>query len=220
MRGEKAMTSQYGFYHDNDICIGCKVCIVACKDKNDLPVGEKYRRVYDYAGGTWDVSTDGICTQKDSFVYSVSVACMHCMAPACIPSCPVGALIKREDGIVFIDSETCIGCNSCIAACPFDVPYVSKATGLAQKCDFCRDYIDKGEQPVCVAACPMRCLEYGELSELQAKYGDIDQVDPLPKDPGTGPSVVFTRSRLNPNGELPGSILNAPEEIESETVEV
>jgi hypothetical protein len=61
-------------------------------------------------------------------------------------------------------------------------------------------------------------LEYGDLEDLKAKYGDVDQVDPLPEDPGTGPSIVFTRSRLNPDGSLPGSILNAPEEINSETV--
>jgi anaerobic dimethyl sulfoxide reductase subunit B (iron-sulfur subunit) len=213
------MTTQYGFYHNNDECVGCKACVIACKDKNDLPLGEKYRRVYDYGGGQWEVDESGAVTPRDFFVYSVSVACMHCAAPACITSCPVGAIIKREDGIVFIDAQTCIGCGSCVAACPFSAPYMSEATGAAQKCDFCKDLIDEGELPVCVSACPMRCLNYGELEELQSAHGAVDQVDPLPKNAGTGPSIVFTRSRLNPDGQLVGEILNSPEELESATVQ-
>ena len=212
------MTEQYGFYHNNDNCIGCKVCVVACKDKNDLPLGEKYRILYDYAGGSWEVSENGGCTPKGIFAYSVSVACNHCSAPACIASCPVGAIIKREDGIVYIDTRACIGCGSCIAACPFDVPYISQLTGVARKCDFCKDLIDKGENPACVEACPMRCLQYGELAGLQASFGNVDQVAPLPENPGTGPSTVFTRSRLNPDGALTGTVINESEEIESATV--
>jgi anaerobic dimethyl sulfoxide reductase subunit B (iron-sulfur subunit) len=213
------MAVQYGFYHNNDTCIGCKVCIVACKDKNDLPLGEKYRRVYDYAGGTWEIDGGGACVPKDCFTYSVSIACNHCAAPACIAVCPVDSIIRRDDGIVWIDATTCIGCGSCVTACPYGAPYVSAATGVAQKCDFCRSLVDKGETPACVAACSMRCLNYGELEELKKMYGDaVDWVAPLPEDTGTGPSSLFTRSRLNPDGTLPGEVPNAPEEIESATI--
>ncbi len=105
--------TQLGFYHNNDVCMGCKVCVVACKDKNDLPLGEKFRRVYDYGGGTWDVTSDNVCTPKDWFTYSVSVACMHCASPACKAVCPVGAIRKRSDGVVWIDADVCIGCGAC-----------------------------------------------------------------------------------------------------------
>jgi anaerobic dimethyl sulfoxide reductase subunit B (iron-sulfur subunit) len=213
------VVTQYGFYHNTNECIGCKMCIVACKDKNDLPVGEKYRRVYDYANCGWEVSDTGVVNKKDFFIYSLSVGCNHCAAPACIASCPVEAIIKREDGIVYIDETLCIGCGSCVTACPFGAPYVSTATGVAHKCDFCMDLIDNGENPVCVQSCPVRCINYGELEGLQSTYGDVDQVAPLPEDPGTGPSVVFTRSRFNPDGSLSGEVLNAPEEIQSETVQ-
>jgi anaerobic dimethyl sulfoxide reductase subunit B (iron-sulfur subunit) len=212
------VVTQYGFYHNTNECVGCKVCVVSCKDKNNLPLGEKYRRVYDYSGGDWAVDKNGLMSIKDFFVYSVSEGCNHCAAPACIASCPVGAIIKREDGIVYINQTNCIGCGACLAACPFDAPYISDVTGVAQKCDFCMDYIDDGEPPVCVAACPLRCLQYGELADLQAKYGDLATVSPLPENPGTGPSTVFTRSRLNPDGALTGATLNAPEEINSKTV--
>jgi anaerobic dimethyl sulfoxide reductase subunit B (iron-sulfur subunit) len=210
------MTAQYGFYHNTSECMSCKMCIVACKDKNDLPVGEKFRRVYDYGGGNWDIA-DGLLRVEDFFIYSVSIACNHCAAPACIAACPVDAISKRDDGIVSIDSGACIGCGSCVTACPYGAPYVSQATGVAHKCDLCKDLIDQGEIPVCVASCPMRCLNYGELEELKRTYGDIQSVPPIADDTGTGPSIVFTRSRLNPDGELLGRVLNAPEEIESAT---
>jgi anaerobic dimethyl sulfoxide reductase subunit B (iron-sulfur subunit) len=212
--------TQYGFYHNSDICIGCKACIIACKDEKDLPVGEKYRRVFDYGGGSWRIAENGVPLPEGLFRYSVSVACMHCAAPACIAVCPVDAIIKREDdGVVYIDAETCIGCGSCVTACPYGAPYVSAATGIAQKCDFCRSLIDNDDVPVCVAACPMRCLNYGDIEGLKGMYEDtVDQVAPLPTDSQTGPSVVFTRSRLNPDGALVGEVLNAPEEIESVTV--
>jgi anaerobic dimethyl sulfoxide reductase subunit B (iron-sulfur subunit) len=213
------MAAQYGFYHNNDICIGCKTCVIACKDRKDLPLGEKYRRVYDYGGALWSQDENGACIQENLFVYSVSIACMHCAAPACMAVCPVNAIVKRDDGIVYIDAEVCIGCGSCAPACPYGAPYVSATSGVAQKCDFCMDLIDNEMPPVCVAACPMRCLNYGDLESLGGMYGDVvNQVAPLSEDSSTGPSVAFTRSRLNPNGSLPGEILNAPEEIESATV--
>jgi anaerobic dimethyl sulfoxide reductase subunit B (iron-sulfur subunit) len=212
------MTTQYGFYHNNNECIGCNACVISCKDKNDLPVGEKFRRVYDYGGGEWDV-TDGVIKVDNFFVYSVSVACNHCVTPACQAVCPVDAISKREDGIVSIDAEACIGCGSCATACPYGAPYVSQVSGVARKCDFCKDLLDNGELPVCVASCPMRCLNYGEFEELKKMYNtDIQSVAPITEDLSTGPSIVFTRSRLNPDGILSGRILNAPEEVESITV--
>ena len=211
--------SPLGFHHNVDTCVGCKACIVACKDKNDLLLGEKYRRIYDYAGCTWDVTSDGVCTPSDAFVYSVSVACNHCALPACFASCPVGAIIKRDDGIVYIDETSCIGCEACIAACPYSAPYLSAATGIVHKCDFCMDLIDNGEDPVCVTACIMRALQYGEFDELKAEYGNVSTVMPLPDPDTTQPSIVFTPNRLNPDGSLPGQIINTAQELESVTVE-
>lgn len=212
---------QYGFYHNNNECIGCKTCIIACKDKNDLPVGEKFRRVYDIGGGSWEVDANGAYIAKDVFAYSASVACMHCAAPACVAVCPTGAMTKdAETGIVSNDQDVCIGCGSCANACPYSAPYVSTITKTSRKCDLCRDLIAKGETPVCVASCPLRCLNYGELDGLKSTYGTVQHVQPLADNTGTNPSVVFTPSRFNPTGTLPGIILNAPEEIASATAEV
>lgn len=205
--------SQWGFYHDANTCVGCKACVVACKDKNDLPLGVKLRRVWDYAGGTWTVGDDGICTHEGAFAYSLSGACMHCAKPACVANCPAGALIKRDDGIVYVDRNLCIACGTCAKACPYGQPVIDEEKGYARKCDFCRLLIDKGENPACVDACVTRALRYGELSELQAEFGTVNTLPPLPDDVSTGPSLVLTPSRLNPDGSLPGSVINEEEEI-------
>ncbi len=157
------MVTQYGFYANTDECIGCRMCIIACKDKNDLPVGEKFRRVYDYSGGEWTVE-NGVMNVADLFAYSVTAGCNHCAAPACITVCPVSAITKREDGIVVIDEEACIGCEACVPACPYEIPYMSKETSVARKCDFCIDLIENGENPVCVQSCQIRCLEYCQFN--------------------------------------------------------
>ena len=209
---------QLGFYHNTDICIGCKACVVACKDKNDLPLDEKFRKVYDYAGCDWQVDEIGGCKPTNFFAYSVSMACNHCASPACMAVCPSEAIFKREeDGIVWRDQELCIACGSCATACPYDASYVSEATGTARKCDFCMDLIDQGEKPYCVAACAMRCLDYGDIDELRATYGDVASIAPITDDLSTGPCVVFSPSRWNPDGALEGVLLNAEEELVSET---
>ncbi len=212
--------AQIGFYHNNDLCISCKACMIACKDKNDLPLGEKYRRVYEYAKCDWDVDAQGVCKQSNFYAYSVSMACNHCAEPACLSVCPVSAIIKREqDGVVYIDTVACIGCGACVPACPYEVPYMSAVTNVAQKCDFCRDLIDNGETPQCVAACATRCLNYGDLEGLQSTYPDaVATVPPISDSLATGPSVLFTKHRLNPSGTANGVLTSMPEELLSETV--
>ena len=80
------------------------------------------------------------------------------------------------------------------------------------------DLLEQGERPYCVAACSMRCLDYGDIDELRATYGDRASIAPIPDDTATGPCVVFTPSRMNPDGALEGIVLNAEQELISETV--
>ncbi len=210
--------AQLGFYHNTNECVGCKACIIACKDKNDLPLGEKFRKVYDYAKCDWDVDANGVSVPSNYYSYSVSMACNHCASPACMAVCPVEAIMKRDDGIVYINGDLCIGCSSCITACPFDAPYLSTNSNKSKKCDFCMDYIDEGGVPQCVAACSTRCLSCGDIDELRSKHKGVETLPPIPEDVSTSPSVLFTPSRLHPNCEADGVLTSTEEEITSATI--
>lgn len=185
------MAKQLAFYFDSTACTGCKACQIACKDKNDLPVENNYRRVLLYGGGGWTPQGDFMFA-NNVFAYALSIACMHCEKPICAEVCPVGAITKRDDGVVLINQDLCIGCRYCEWSCPYGAPQFHEAKGVMTKCDFCVDLQAQGENPACVDACVMRCLDWGELDELRQKYGDIQAVEPLPDDELTAPAFVMT----------------------------
>jgi anaerobic dimethyl sulfoxide reductase subunit B (iron-sulfur subunit) len=187
------MTTQYAFYIDSENCSGCKACQVACKDKNDLEVGQLWRRVYEVAGGEW--TKTGNAWNPDVFAYNVSMSCNHCKDPICAEVCPTNAITKRNDGIVNIDADKCVGCGYCAWACPYDAPKYDENKGKMTKCDFCYDDIDAGRSPACVASCPLRVLEFGELEELEAKHGNLHAVYPLPEESLTRPALVISPHR-------------------------
>jgi len=184
------MVKQYAFYFDSTSCSGCKTCQMACKDKNKLEVGRRWRRVYEASGGDW-VQT-GNTWIPNVYAYFISMSCNHCEHPICLEVCPSQAIHKRKDGIVLIDETKCVGCEYCSLACPYGAPQYNKTTGKMSKCDFCYEQIDQGKNPACVEACPMRVLEFGELDDLIAKYGKSDDISPLPKSSLTEPAIVIS----------------------------
>jgi len=96
----------------------------------------------------------------------VFMPCFHCEEPWCVAACPTGAMQRRaKDGIVFVEQDLCIGCKSCITACPWGVPQWNPETGKAVKCDYCMDRVDQGLEPACVSKCITKCLHFGEASE-------------------------------------------------------
>lgn len=180
--------TQMGFYFDANLCIGCKACQVACKDDNDLEVGTLWRRVVEVEGGGW--IPQGPLWGQNIGAYYLSIACNHCEKPICEEVCPSGAIAKRDDGIVLIDEDKCIGCRYCEWACPYAAPQYQSDKGKMSKCDFCFDYVDQGLSPACVAACPMRALDFGDVSELRAKYTGVAAVYPMPDPSLTEPAFV------------------------------
>ncbi len=201
------MSKQLGFYFDASACNGCKTCLVMCKDKYDNPMGVNFRKVIHYSGGTWEAHP----TQKGIMVphvyaYSISVACNHCAEPVCLDACPPGAISKRDNGLVVIDKETCLGCRLC-ESCPYDAPQFNEELGVMTLCDGCEDEIARGGQQACVGACPQRALQFGDVEEFRAKYGTVSGIEPLPDPDITLPSLVVTPHRNSPlSGQGTGDV--------------
>ena len=183
---------QLGFIHNNVDCIGCRACEIACKDKNGLPPGPRFRRVQYIEGGSF----------PNVFAYKVNMSCNHCAEPACLPTCPTGAIFKRrKDGIVDIDSTLCIGCRRCEAACPYGAPQFDPESLIVKKCNLCVDEIDAGRKPYCVMACMMRVLDIGPVDQLREGTFDtkargpgeriVRQVRNMADPELTDPSIVF-----------------------------
>jgi anaerobic dimethyl sulfoxide reductase subunit B len=183
---------QLGFIHNNQDCIGCRACEIACKDKNGLQPGPRFRRVMYIEGGKF----------PEVYAYKLNMSCNHCAEPACLPTCPTGAIYKRtKDGIVDIDSTLCIGCRRCEAACPYGAPQFIPEQNIVSKCNMCVDEIDAGRKPYCVMACMMRVLDIGPIDQLregtyQTKaLGPNDkvvrQVKHMANPELTNPSIVF-----------------------------
>ncbi|MBI2409385.1 MAG: dimethylsulfoxide reductase subunit B [Gemmatimonadetes bacterium] len=176
-----------GFAFDASACSGCKACQAACKDKNQPPVGVLWRRVYEVTGGGW--TRAGETWTSDVFAYHLSIACNHCERPICVEVCPTGAMHRRDDGIVAIDREKCVGCQYCAWACPYDAPQYDRANGHMTKCDLCADNLADGKPPACVAACPMRVLDVRDGQGIAANVG------PLPDESLTRPALVIKPHR-------------------------
>ncbi len=172
-----------GFYFDQNACIGCRACMVACKDVKELPVGVAFRRVFSFETGKY----------PDASAYHYSMGCNHCSSPACVAVCSTGAMHIGEDGTVQHDDEICIGCRSCTQACPYEVPQYREGLTIVQKCDSCVERRNAGKNPACVDACPMRALHFGDLDELSTQFGSelVKELPFLPTSDTTNPNVLI-----------------------------
>jgi len=180
-----AFDDVYSMLYDATICVGCKACQVACKDRlielyQERDPNQDVQALFDkdpdgIYEAPWDLSAHTYTLIKlyqaeDQTWSFVKKQCMHCNEPACVSVCPVAALHKTEEGPVAYREERCIGCRYCMAACPFGIPKYQweKTFPLIQKCDFCHDRLAEGLPPACGNACPTGALIYGKRSELLA----------------------------------------------------
>ncbi|TNH06831.1 cytochrome c nitrite reductase Fe-S protein [Testudinibacter sp. TR-2022] len=149
---------RYGMLHDEKLCIGCTACMDACREVNNVPEGVSRLEIIrgEPQGEFPDVTYE---------FYRHS--CQHCSNAPCVHVCPTGAsFIDEATGIVDVHPDLCVGCQYCIAVCPYRVRFIHPKTKAADKCNFCRDTnLAKGRLPACVEACPTKALTFGNLDD-------------------------------------------------------
>ncbi len=212
--------TKYAFVIDQRKCIGCHACTVACKAEHDVPIGV-YRTWVKYV-------------EKGEFPnsrrYFLVNRCNHCDDAPCVTICPTKALFKREDGIVDFDSSRCIGCKSCMQACPYDALYIDPYSHTAAKCNYCAHRTEIGLEPACVIVCPERAIIAGDMNNPASEIARIIAHEPVrvrKPEQGTRPKVFYLGAddaTLDPEiavEELPhmsmwGTVLKPGHENESE----
>lgn len=160
---------------DTTRCTGCEKCVQACKRENKL--GKDVPR-------RWQVAIDDLSsTRFTTLVHRpgpryVRKQCRHCLEPACVSACIVGALQKHPDGPVVYDTNRCIGCRYCMMSCPYGIPRYDWASAVpyVRKCTFCEPRLRVGKQPACTEACDKQATLFGTREELlQEAHRRIEQ---------------------------------------------
>ncbi len=154
---------RYGFVIDQNRCIGCHGCTVACKEEHNVPVGVFRTWVKYIEKGSFPDTTRHFGVMR----------CNHCESAPCVEICPTRSLFHRSDGIVDFDSARCIGCKSCMQACPYDALYIDPNTNTAAKCNFCAHRVEMSLEPACVIVCPTQAIIAGDLDEPKSKISRI-----------------------------------------------
>ncbi|PRR68736.1 Tetrathionate reductase subunit B [Moorella humiferrea] len=179
-----AKPKKYGMVIDLRRCVGCMSCTISCKMENGIPLGF-FRSWVNMA-------------EKGKFPevrrYFQPRLCNHCEKAPCVRVCPVKASYRREDGVVLIDRDRCIGCGYCVEACPYHARFINPNTKVAEKCDFCRERMEKGLPPACVHNCMGKARIFGDLNDPQSDIARLLAVNParqLKVELGTMPHVYY-----------------------------
>lgn len=172
---------------DLDRCVGCYACEIACKQENDVALGLYWNKVE---------TVEPVGEFPDIKMYWLPTMCQQCESPTCVSVCPTGASYQRENGVVLVDPEVCIGCKLCMDACPYGARSFDERTQVVGKCTTCASLRESGSEPACVKCCTAHARIFGdiddpesEVSKALAQAGD-ENVHAM-HDEGTGPSVRY-----------------------------
>jgi len=152
------MSKRLGMVINQERCIGCEACTVACKIENNS--SDYWIKVETQGGAIKNTPRGNFPNLTMDFLPKL---CNHCENPPCVESCPEDAIQKRDDGIVILDQKLCTGCQSCITACPYHIIVFDDDINLAGKCNLCAHRVDQGLEPFCVICCEGQALFFGDL---------------------------------------------------------
>lgn len=175
---------RYGFVIDHRKCIGCHACTVACKSENEVPLGTFRTWVKYIEKGEY----------PDTRRFFSVLRCNHCDNAPCITICPVTALFRRDNGIVDFNGDRCIGCKSCMQACPYDALYINPNTNTAEKCNFCAHRVEKQLEPACVIVCPVQAIISGDMDDPTSRLSQLiasEQTQVRKPEAGTLPKLAY-----------------------------
>jgi len=193
-------TRQWVYVVDTAACIGCGLCVAACKEENHVPEEPEYTRTWierhtttvdgavhvDSPDGGIDgfppyTSAPTAAGQEVESAFFMPRLCMQCANSPCTKVCPVGATYRTVDGVILVDARRCIGCGYCVVACPYGARYLVPAgehapndtPGVADKCTWCYHRISRNEQPACVEVCPVGARRFGDASDPDSEMATL-----------------------------------------------
>jgi len=183
------LEKKYALIIDQERCVGCEACTVACRIETSGIQG--YIRVSNEDSPHKDKPAGVFPDLKLTFR---PVLCNHCERPPCVEACPLEAISKKENGIVYLDEETCDGCRSCLDACPYGAIIFNPAKDKAEKCNLCAHRIKQGQEPFCVICCEGQALHFVDLNDQGSRVSNhikSGNVYTLKPEAGTKPSVYY-----------------------------
>jgi Fe-S-cluster-containing dehydrogenase component len=206
--GYDATAHWWAMIIDVERCIGCGLCVQACKAENGVSLEPQYFRTWveryeidpddpehphvDSPNGGYDGFP--ATTKAGVKTFFVPKLCNQCTDSPCVQVCPVGATFQTPDGVVLVDKDYCLGCRYCVQACPYGARYFDEHKGVTDKCTWCYHRITKGMQPACVEVCPVGARVFGDLKDKQSPISLFvrnNRVQVLKSDTGNAPNVFY-----------------------------